>query len=89
MRILMTDTQNSRLLAHFYSTHLREIPGVVLGSLKYVDELDELNKSLLSKISNRLLPKVILNRINQGVIKSIESFRPDLIWIFKGMVYLI
>ncbi len=85
MRILMTDTKNDRLLAHFYSTHLREIPGVELGSLDYVDELDKLNKSLMGKITNRFLPKSVLKKVNQHVIKSIESFRPDLIWIFKGM----
>jgi hypothetical protein len=85
MKILMTDTRNNRLLAHYYSTHLRQIPGVELGSLNYVDELDELHKSLIGRISTRLLPKIVLSRINRNIVEAIESFRPDLVWIFKGM----
>jgi spore maturation protein CgeB len=81
----MTDSKNDRLLAHFYSTHLREIPDVELGSLYYVDELDELNRSTVSKITYHLLPSFYLKRVNRNIIRSIESFKPDLIWIFKGM----
>jgi hypothetical protein len=85
MKILMTDTRNNRLLAHYYATHLREIPGVEVGSLDYVDALDRSNKSFTGKIFNRLLPSVRLKKINRDIIRSIETFRPDLIWIFKGM----
>jgi len=85
MKILMTDTKNNRLLAHYYAAHLREIPGVEIGSLDYVDALDKANKSFTGKIFNRLVPSVRLKKINRDIIRSIETFRPDLIWIFKGM----
>jgi hypothetical protein len=85
MRILMTDTRNNRLLAHYYARHLRRIPGVEIGSLDYVDALDRSNKSFTGKIFNRLVPSLRLRKLNQNIIRSIETFRPDLIWIFKGM----
>jgi hypothetical protein len=85
MKILMTDSKNDRLLAHFYSRHLREIPGVQLFSLDYVDKLNRLNKSVINRVAQRVLPYIFLKQINRNIIRSVETFKPDLVWIFKGM----
>ena len=85
MKILMTDSKNDRLLAHFYSRHLREMPGVQLSSLDYVDKLNHLNKYVINRLAQRVVPYIFLKQINRDIIRSIESFKPDLVWIFKGM----
>jgi len=85
MKILMTDSKNDRLLAHFYSAHLKEIHGVQLASLDYVDKLNRLNESIINRIAQRALPYIYLKEINRNIIRSVEAFKPDLIWIFKGM----
>jgi spore maturation protein CgeB len=85
MRILMTDSHNDRLLAHFYASHLKGMNAVEVGSLYYTDEMDAYRRSAVNRIAFRLYPKKILNRINKNIIDSIESFKPDVIWIFKGM----
>src|SRR5450432_1720445 len=85
MKILMTDSKNDRLLAHFYSAHLKEIHGVQLASLDYVDKPNRLNESIINRIAQRALPYIYLKEINRNIIRSVEAFKPDLIWIFKGM----
>jgi spore maturation protein CgeB len=85
MKILMTDSRNDRLLAHFYSRHLKEIPGVQLSSLDYVDKLGHLHESIFNRIAQRAFPHIFLKEINRDIIRSVESFKPDLLWIFKGM----
>ena len=85
MKILMTDSKNDRLLAYFYSRHLREISGVQLSSLDYVDELNTRNESVFNRLGQRMLPYIFLKKINRDIIRAVESFKPDLIWIFKGM----
>lgn len=85
MRLLMTDSDNLKLLAPSYAMHLKKTPGVKLGSLSYVDELEEYYKSARNKLLYKVYPKWILDRINKGIINSIDSFKPDVLWIFKGM----
>jgi len=85
MKILMTDSRNERLLAHYYAAHLGNTNGVTVGSLYYTDEFDNYYKSIWNKAVYRVFPKRILDKINSGVIRSIEQFKPDLLWIIKGM----
>jgi spore maturation protein CgeB len=85
MKILMTDSKNERLLAHYYASHLGNMKNVQLGSLYYTDEFDRYYKSIWNKATYRIFPKRILDKINSGIIRSIEDFKPDLVWIIKGM----
>jgi spore maturation protein CgeB len=85
MKILMTDSKNERLLAHYYADHLGKMNGITVGSLYYTDEFDNYYKSVWNKAAYRIFPKRILDKINNGIIRSIESFKPDLLWIIKGM----
>jgi spore maturation protein CgeB len=85
MKILMTDSRNERLLAHYYAAHLGNTKGVTVGSLYYTDEFNNYYKSIWNKATYRIFPKRILDKINSGVVRSIEQFKPDLLWIIKGM----
>jgi spore maturation protein CgeB len=85
MKILMTDSKNERLLAHYYASHLRSMKDITIGSLYYTDEFDNYYKSIWNKATYRIFPKRILDKINSGIIRSIENFKPDLVWIIKGM----
>jgi spore maturation protein CgeB len=85
MKILMTDSRNERLLAHYYAVHLGNTKGVTVGSLYYTDEFNNYYKSIWNKAAYRIFPKKILDKINSGVVRSIEQFKPDLLWIIKGM----
>ena len=85
MKILMTDSKNERLLAHYYAAHLRSMKDIDVGSLYYTDEFDNYYRSIWNKAVYRIFPKWILDKINKGIIRSVEQFKPDLIWIIKGM----
>jgi len=85
MKILMTDSKNERLLAHYYASHLRSMNNVEVGSLYYTDEFNNYYKSIWNKATYRIFPKRILDKINNGITRSIEQFKPDLVWIIKGM----
>jgi spore maturation protein CgeB len=86
MRLLMTNSVNEYMLAPCYARHLCGEPGITLDYLYYVDEFEQYYRhSFLNKAIYRIYPAAILDTINKRIIEKIEAFKPDVIWIFKGM----
>jgi spore maturation protein CgeB len=74
------------MLAPCYARYLSGEPGLTLDYLYYVDEFERYyQRHILNKIVYKVYPAAILDKINGAIIKKIESFKPDVIWLFKGM----
>lgn len=50
--------------------------------------LDHYNKSLLNKVVYKLGASGILRSVNDRLMKKIEDYRPEAVWVFKGMEIL-
>lgn len=50
--------------------------------------LDHYNKSLLNKVMYKLGASGILKSVNDRLMKTIEQYRPEVVWVFKGMEIL-
>lgn len=46
------------------------------------------NKSVINKMFYRAGVSSVINKINKRLIKTIETFQPDIAWVFKGMEIL-
>jgi spore maturation protein CgeB len=84
----MTGSDNSNLLAPIYGKYLKQ-EGFIVDYIKHPDEFEQAyHKSFFRKVYFRTLPYFFLKTINKNIIKKIESFKPDILWIFKGMEIL-
>lgn len=85
MRLLIIGTDEKAAIEQVYIKYLKEYPIVIdffpaqnLFSKYY-------NKNLFNKIIFRLGFSRIYLKINRLLKKKVESFSPDIIWVFKGM----
>ena len=82
----MTTSRNPNLLAPAYVRYLSRMPGISVEGIFHPDEFEDYyNRSILNKLLYRVHPPFSLDRINAGIRKKIETFRPGILWIFKGM----
>lgn len=81
----MTGSRNKHLLAPAYGRAFEKMAGVEVDYIYHPDDFDARIKTITDKIIYRLNPRILLGEINKAIIKKIDIFQPDILWIFKGM----
>ena len=88
MKLLIVGSDYTWSIERHYLKYIREQnPDIMLFPAQN-RLLDFLNKSLLHKITHRLGMSSIYTKINAELWEVIEEFKPDCIWVFKGMQVL-
>jgi spore maturation protein CgeB len=82
MKVLVVGTSFDYALELIYIKYLK--PHVKEIDLYATNALWLDNKSLIGKIGNRLLKKYFHYKINKNLIEKVNSFKPDIVWVFKG-----
>lgn len=85
MRLLMTNALNKNLLAPSYYRHLKKQVDAIEGFRHNELLISFYQKKILNKVLYRLFPKSILQPINTLLESKVQSFKPDVVWLFKGM----
>lgn len=68
----MSNTINKNLLAPVYAKYLEEIDDVEIDYLYYNDELEDFyKKNMYNKALFKLLPRIALKNINDGIRKKL------------------
>ena len=84
MKILIVGQQKDWAIEHHYIRHLSAYTSVGVYPAEEVFD-DFYWKSKWNKIRFRLGLSRIQQKIGQGLLAKARSFRPDIIWVFKGM----
>ena len=85
MRLLIVGSDRVYSIENFYIKHLRNLNVDVKLYPAQRNFYDYYQNSIFNKISYRLGFSSILEKINAEFILTINQFKPDAIWIFKGM----
>jgi len=81
MRILMTVSANPHVLAPMYLRGLTGAPCQVRG----FDLPSGAGRGLRRKVLRRIMPRAAFPEANAVLEAEVAGFRPDAVWIFKGM----
>lgn len=85
MRLLIVGSENEFAIENFYKKYLRE-SGV---SVEVFTSANLFHKYYYQSIFNKIIYRAglspILKRINTRLKEKMLSFRPDVVWLFKGM----
>jgi spore maturation protein CgeB len=85
VKILITNSKNTNLLAPQFYEGAKSIGENIEGTY-YVDDFNNyLKKSLLNRLMFRMNSKIIYDKLNKSLLKDVQRFNPDVLWIFKGM----
>lgn len=86
MKLLISgSTINKNTLGQFYAKNLAA-EGVKHEFLKFHDAyLQMFNNSKSLRIINRLFPEFVIQKMNSIFINQVDSFKPDVVLVFKGM----
>lgn len=84
MRLLISGSKrNPNTVASFF---IREFNGdFIYEVLAFPDRFSELLESKVYRLINRLFPALLIWKMDKLFVEQIESFRPTVILIFKGM----
>src|ERR1700748_1967067 len=85
MRLMIVGSDKVYAIENFYVRYLREL-GIEVAqfpaqSLFY----DYYQRSLVNKLLFKAGVSGILSRVNVQFREEVAAFRPDIIWVFKGM----
>ncbi|MGN6605071.1 MAG: CgeB family protein [Ginsengibacter sp.] len=87
MKLLITGSDKVYAIENFYVKYLKragvEVFHFPAQSLFY----DYYQRGIFNKLAYRSGLSSILNKINEKFKKQVEEFKPDLIWVFKGMEF--
>src|SRR5437763_6451777 len=85
MKVLIVGSAHEAAMEHAYIVHLTEmrIPNQLFPAQNIF--YDYYYTNFLNKIKFRLGISGILNSINRQLIQKVESYRPDVLLVFKGM----
>mgnify|MGYP005846867939 CR=1 FL=1 len=84
----MVGSNQKWAIERIYLKYLKELnPDTILFAAQ--NRLHEyLQKSILNKVLYRLNTSNIIRKINAELINTVEEFKPDIIWVLKGMEVL-
>ncbi|MCB0749167.1 MAG: glycosyltransferase family 1 protein [Ignavibacteriae bacterium] len=89
MKILLVGSDSNYSIEKYYLKYLGQEPGVICDIFTAQNLfLDYYQRSLTNKIIFRLGYKNIYKSINYQLLKKIENFSPDVLFVFKGMEIL-
>jgi spore maturation protein CgeB len=82
----MSNSIDTNTLANNYFKYLVKNRNFEINSIFHGDDFfKKMNASILNKVIFRIFPSLFLKPINTGIISQINSFQPDIMFIFKGM----
>ncbi len=85
MRLFLAGSNKVYAIENFYIKYLRELGVEIVHFPAQSMFYDYYQKNILNKIIYRSGLSRILKEINNDFKESIEEFKPDIIWVFKGM----
>ncbi|MDB5280369.1 MAG: hypothetical protein JWR61_5324 [Ferruginibacter sp.] len=85
MKLFVVGSDKIYAIENFYVKYLRENGVEVFHFTAQTSFYDYYQKNLLNKLVFKSGLSGILNSINQKFKHSVTAFKPDVIWIFKGM----
>lgn len=85
MKVLVTGAQKAPAIERYYVDHFRELGVTTQHYAAQNVFFDYYEKNIFNKVAFKSGFSPIYHKINKEFRELIESFRPDLIWIFKGM----
>ncbi len=85
MRLMIVGSDRIYSIENFYLKYLREAGVEILLFPAQRFFYDYYQKGILNKLIFRAGLSGIFKRINQRFKKEVETFKPDAIWVFKGM----
>jgi spore maturation protein CgeB len=85
MRLLITGSDKVYAIENLYVKYLRKLGIELLHFPAQSWFYDYYQKNLFNKLVYQSGFSSVLKEINQSFKSKIEAFRPDIIWIFKGM----
>lgn len=88
MKILITGSDKVYAIENFYVKYLREAGVEVAHFPAQTYFYDFYQKSLLHKIIFKSGLSGVTSKINRGLKARITDFKPDVLWVFKGMEIL-
>jgi spore maturation protein CgeB len=85
MRVMVVGSDRIDAIENFFVKHLRSQGVEVFLSPSYVLFHDYYNRSILNKILFRAGLSGIYRKINKQLLAHVDSFKPEIVWVFKGM----
>ncbi len=85
MRLLLVGSDKIYAIENFYEKYIRRLGTEVSNFTAQNYFYEYYNRSLLNKVIYRVGFSGITKRINELFIGKVEEYKPDVIWIFKGM----
>lgn len=88
MRLLLVGSNQKWAIEKIYLKYLKVLnPDTVLFAAQ--NRLHEyLQRSVYNKVLYRLNVSNIIKKINSEILRTAEDFKPDIVWVFKGMEVL-
>lgn len=84
IRILIVGSDKEYSIESYYRAELEKSADINLFNAHGIF-LEHYGKNLFSKILHRIGFSNILQRINRDLLKAVDDYHPDIVWIFKGM----
>jgi len=85
MRLLLVGSDKIYAIENFYEKYIRRLGAEVSNFTAQNYFYEYYNRSVFNKVAYRVGVSRITRRINKLFIARIEEYKPDVIWIFKGM----
>ncbi len=85
MRVMVVGSDKVYAIENFYVRYLREEGIEVYHFCAQSFFYDYYQRNIINKLLFKAGLSTILQQINRQFDKAIEQFRPDIIWVFKGM----
>ncbi len=83
MRVLVVGISNSFAIEPIYVRYLKaKLESIELFDM---DKFKFQKNSISGKVGNRIFKKYLYRKINNSLIDKIKLFKPDIVWIFKGI----
>lgn len=85
MKVLLVGSDKKYAIEHYYIRHLADQNiDIKLFPANRIYQ-DYYHSSFWNKIVCRLGLSQVLNRINRSLLHEVRLFKPDILWVFKGM----
>src|ERR1700722_20992440 len=85
MRIFIVGSDKIYAIENYYKKYLEELGAEVFLFTAQNYFYEYYNRSILNKILYRASLSGIMRKIERLFIQNVNQFKPDIIWIFKGM----
>lgn len=90
IKLLLVGADNSNAIERHYLKHMQNMSGIAGAELFGIQNLfmQHYQKSIFNKVLFRLGYRNIYKKINEQLLRKADEFKPDVVFVFKGMEVL-